>query len=134
MTASLSKEWTSPDQWTFTAGKSQVSVPVRSRLIVNTAEAAIDAAIAGVGVTRVLSYQAEAALRAGVLLRMLRRFEPAPMPISLVHAGQGRPAAEAARVPRFRCAAPEGPARSRLGRVLISSQIDPRSTTGALRT
>jgi DNA-binding transcriptional LysR family regulator len=81
---------TSPDQWTFTAGKSQVSVPVRSRLIVNTAEAAIDAAIAGVGVTRVLSYQAEAALRAGVLLRMLRRFEPAPMPISLVHAGQGR--------------------------------------------
>jgi DNA-binding transcriptional LysR family regulator len=81
---------TSPDQWTFTAGKSQVSVPVRSRLIVNTAEAAIDAAIAGVGVTRVLSYQAEAALRAGVLLRVLRRFEPAPMPISLVHAGQGR--------------------------------------------
>ncbi len=65
-----------------------MSVPVRSRLIVNTAEAAIDAAIAGV--TRVLSYQAEAALRAGVLLRVLRRFEPAPMPISLVHAGQGR--------------------------------------------
>jgi DNA-binding transcriptional LysR family regulator len=67
-----------------------VSVPVRSRLIVNTAEAAIDAAIAGVGVTRVLSYQAANALRAGTLLRVLRRFEPAPMPISLVHAGQGR--------------------------------------------
>jgi DNA-binding transcriptional LysR family regulator len=65
-------------------------VPVRSRLIVNTAEAAIDAAIAGVGVTRVLSYQAEGALRAGTLRRVLRRFEPAPMPVSLVHAGQGR--------------------------------------------
>ncbi len=66
-----------------------MSVPVRSRLIVNTAEAAIDAAVAGVGVTRVLSYQAEAALRTGTLRRVLRRFEPAPMPVSLVHAGQG---------------------------------------------
>jgi DNA-binding transcriptional LysR family regulator len=81
---------TSPDRWMFATGKSQVSVPVRSRLIVNTAEAAIDAAIAGVGVTRVLSYQAANALRAGTLLRVLRRFEPAPMPVSLVHAGQGR--------------------------------------------
>jgi DNA-binding transcriptional LysR family regulator len=80
---------TAPDRWMFVAGKSQVSVPVRSRLIVNTAEAAIDAAIAGVGVTRVLSYQAAKALRAGSLVRVLRRFEPAPMPVSLVHAGQG---------------------------------------------
>jgi DNA-binding transcriptional LysR family regulator len=81
---------TAPDRWTFATGKSEVSVPVRSRLIVNTAEAAIDAAVAGVGVTRVLSYQAEAALRTGTLRRVLRRFEPAPMPVSLVHAGQGR--------------------------------------------
>jgi len=81
---------TAPDRWTFAAGKSQVSVPVRSRLIVNTAEAALDAAIAGVGITRVLSYQAAKALRVGTLLRVLRRFEPAPMPVSLVHAGQGR--------------------------------------------
>jgi DNA-binding transcriptional LysR family regulator len=29
-------------------------------------------------------------LRAGALRRVLRRFEPAPMPVSLVHAGQGR--------------------------------------------
>jgi DNA-binding transcriptional LysR family regulator len=81
---------TAPDRWAFAAGKSQLSVPVRSRLIVNTAEAAIDAASAGLGVTRVLSYQAEAALRAGTLRRVLRRFEPAPMPVSLVHAAQGR--------------------------------------------
>ena len=79
-----------PDRWIFAAGKSQVSVPVRSRLIVNTAEAALDAAIAGLGVTRVLSYQAANALRAGSLVRVLRRFEPAPVPVSLVHAGQGR--------------------------------------------
>ena len=55
----------------------------------NTAEAAIDAAIAGFGITRVLSYQAASALRAGTLARTLRKFEPAPWPVSLVYAGQG---------------------------------------------
>ena len=81
---------TSPEEWTFGAGRSRASVVVRSRLIVNTAEAAIDAAIAGVGITRVLSYQAASALRSRMLVRVLRRFEPAPSPVSLVHAGQGR--------------------------------------------
>jgi DNA-binding transcriptional LysR family regulator len=46
------------DRWTFSDGKKQKRVRVRSRLAVNTAEAAIDAAIAGLGITRVLSYQA----------------------------------------------------------------------------
>jgi DNA-binding transcriptional LysR family regulator len=79
----------SPRAWTFTAGKSDVSVPIHSRLIVNTAEAAIDAAIAGVGVTRVLSYQIADAIRAGTLAVALQDFEPAPWPVSLVYAGQG---------------------------------------------
>jgi DNA-binding transcriptional LysR family regulator len=46
-----------PEAWTFTNGKSELTVATHSRLIVNTAEAAIDAAIAGAGITRVLSYQ-----------------------------------------------------------------------------
>jgi DNA-binding transcriptional LysR family regulator len=79
----------SPDGWKFVVGKSTVSVAIRSRLTVNTAEAAIDAAIAAVGVTRVLSYQVASALRAGTLALALRKFEPAPWPVSLVHAGQG---------------------------------------------
>jgi DNA-binding transcriptional LysR family regulator len=81
---------TSPDGWKFTVGKSTVSVAIRSRLIVNTAEAAIDAAIAAVGVTRVLGYQAASALRGGALVLALRNFEPAPWPVSLVYPGQGR--------------------------------------------
>jgi len=81
---------TSPEEWTFGAGRSRASVAVHSRLIINTAEAAIDAAIAGVGVTRVLSYQAASALRSRTLVRVLRRFEPAPSPVNLVYAGQGR--------------------------------------------
>lgn len=80
---------TPPDAWAFTTGKSEVSIPVHSRLIVNTAEAAIDAAIAGVGVTRVLSYQIASAMQAGMLAVALQEFEPAPWPISLVYASQG---------------------------------------------
>jgi DNA-binding transcriptional LysR family regulator len=79
----------SPDAWKFAVGKSTVSVAIHSRLIVNTAEAAIDAAIAGIGITRVLSYQVASALRAGTLALALREFEPKPWPVSLVYAGQG---------------------------------------------
>lgn len=79
------------EAWRFPVEGSEVNVPVRSRLVVNTAEAAIDAAIAGAGVTRVLCYQIDAAERDGRLQRLLRQFEPPPLPISLVHAGQRRP-------------------------------------------
>lgn len=75
--------------WGFARGKTEVTVQVRSRLQVNAAEAAIDAAIAGVGLTKVLSYQVDAAVRAGTLRILLREFEPEPWPVSLVHAGHG---------------------------------------------
>ena len=81
---------TSADAWLFEGGKSMVSVPVHSRLVVNTAEAAIDAAVAGLGITRVLSYQAANAIRAGTLTRLLRPFESTPAPVHLVYAEQGR--------------------------------------------
>ena len=56
-----------------------------SRLSVNTADAAVAAAVAGVGITRVLSYQAEAALRDGGLLPLLKRFEDTEIPVHLVY-------------------------------------------------
>jgi DNA-binding transcriptional LysR family regulator len=77
----------SADTWTFATGQSEISVPIHSRLVVNTAEAAIEAAIAGVGVTRVLSYQIVNALGSGALVVVLDRFEPPPSPVSLVHTG-----------------------------------------------
>lgn len=70
------------DSWTFVASQ---TVQVRSRLVVNTAEGAIDAAVAGVGLTRVLSYQVADALRAGTLVIVLSRFEPPPLPVHLIH-------------------------------------------------
>ena len=79
-----------PDFWVFPTSKSYVSAAVHSRLVVNTAEAAIDAAIAGLGVTRVLSYQVAAAVKAGVLNIVLEEVEPLPSPVSLVYSGQRR--------------------------------------------
>lgn len=75
----------SSDSWRFANGRTNLSVPVRSRLVVNTAEAAIEAAIAGVGITRVLSYQVADALKAGTLAVALQDFEPEPSPVSLVY-------------------------------------------------
>jgi len=66
----------------------EATITPRARLIVNTAESAIDAAIAGIGVTRVLSYQIEAAVRSGALKVVLDAFEPTPLPVSLVHSGE----------------------------------------------
>jgi DNA-binding transcriptional LysR family regulator len=68
----------------------QQTVLVRARLSVNTVEAAIDAAIAGVGLTNVLSYQAASAVSEGKLKLVLREFEPDPIPVSVMHAGQGK--------------------------------------------
>ncbi|HQT68278.1 MAG TPA: LysR family transcriptional regulator, partial [Acetobacteraceae bacterium] len=48
----------------------------------------IDAAIAGAGVTRVLSYQAAQAIREGTLQTILEPFEPEPLPVSILHPAQ----------------------------------------------
>jgi DNA-binding transcriptional LysR family regulator len=80
----------STEDWVFPGPKSkrELRVPMRARLSVNTAEAAIDAAAAGVGVTRVLSYQVEQALLDGRIQIVLAEFEPEAAPVSLIHAGR----------------------------------------------
>jgi len=60
------------------------SVPVHSRLSVNTAEAALDAAAQGVGLTRILSYQAARLLSQGALKTVLHTFEPKAVPVNLL--------------------------------------------------
>jgi len=79
----------SPQPWIFRDPKSkrELRAPVRSRLSVNTAEAAIDGAAAGLGVTRVLSYQVAEAVLDGRIQIVLAEYEPAPLPVSLIHAG-----------------------------------------------
>jgi DNA-binding transcriptional LysR family regulator len=78
---------TTAEAWTFEQGKSEISVPISARLTVTTAEAVVDAAISGVGIARVLSYQAAQALRDRRLALALVDFEPAPWPVHLVYTG-----------------------------------------------
>jgi DNA-binding transcriptional LysR family regulator len=75
------------DRWDFAGGQSVALTP---RLAVNTAEAALDAAAEGLGITRVLSYQMEAAERQGRLRRVLTECEPEPLPVHLLHDAQGQ--------------------------------------------
>jgi DNA-binding transcriptional LysR family regulator len=75
----------SPDVRTFVGDKTNVAVPVHSRLIVSNAEAACDAARAGIGIAFAFSYNVEAALEAGTLTTLLDEFQPAPLPVSLVY-------------------------------------------------
>lgn len=81
---------TSVDGWSFREGGRDRLVAIRPRLVVNTAEAAIDAAAADLGITRALSYQIAAARRAGRLQSVLVAFEPPAWPVSLVYAAQGQ--------------------------------------------
>lgn len=84
--------------WSFEVGKHLVSVRPRARLLVNSPEVAMQAAIAGEGVTRVLSYQAASAVKAGQLRVILSEFEQEPIPIHVIHR-EGKNAA--ARVRAF---------------------------------
>lgn len=74
--------------WSFGTSAKEQAAPIRSRLTVNTAEAAIDAAISGAGLTRVLSYQIADAVRSGLLRIVLDDHEPDPTPVSLVYPSQ----------------------------------------------
>ena len=81
------------DRWSFRDGRGGFAVAVRPRLVVNSGEAAIDAAVGGLGLTCVLSYQVTDALAAGTLRRVLTAFELPSMPIHVVHpAGRHLPA------------------------------------------
>ncbi len=102
----------SSEHWTFRDPKSkrEIRAPVRSRLAVNTAEAAIDGAAAGLGVTRVLSYQVAQAVLDGRIEIVLAEYEPEPSPVSLVHASSGIDAAQGADASGFRRASAAGAA------------------------
>ena len=72
--------------WKFVRGRRATVVPVRSRLCVNTSEAAVLAAIEGAGLARVMSYKMDAARRAGKLVVVLENFEPEPLPVHIIYA------------------------------------------------
>lgn len=81
--------------WRFGPGASR-SVTVQPRLACNTNAAAIAAAVAGWGITRLLSYQVAGLVAEGRLQRVLADFEEEPLPIHVIHP-EGRRAAARVR-------------------------------------
>lgn len=79
------------DDWVF---RDNLRVAPPARFYVNSSEVAINAAIAGQGVTRVLSYMVAPALAAGTVQIVLQDYELPPVPVQLVHAEGRRASAQ----------------------------------------
>lgn len=76
----------SPTQeWQFATADGNRAVRLQPRLTVTSNDSAIAAACAGMGITRVLSYQVTAQLAAGELQRVLPGSEPPALPIHVLH-------------------------------------------------
>jgi DNA-binding transcriptional LysR family regulator len=73
------------ERWSFAEGQGEQSVVVDARLVVNTVQAALDAAVAEGGIVGALSYQTAPLEAAGALRRILVAYEPPPIPIHIVH-------------------------------------------------
>ncbi len=90
------------------AGRRLKSVRVTCRLMTNSAGAAIDAAVRGLGIVSPLSYQVEKQIVQGLLVPLLEAYEPEPVPVNLVFRPLGRANSGAVRafidhaVPRLR--------------------------------
>ena len=71
--------------WRFHFPEGEQSVRVQPRLTVTSNDAAIEAALQGLGITRLLSYQAADEIAAGELVTLLEDFEPPPSPVHIIH-------------------------------------------------
>jgi DNA-binding transcriptional LysR family regulator len=76
-------------EWRF-GPSGKPAIRLDPRLIVNTADAAIGAAIDGVGIARVFSYQVREAIAAGRLVTLLDAFAPPSVPVHLVYQANRR--------------------------------------------
>jgi DNA-binding transcriptional LysR family regulator len=83
-------------EWKFVEQGKASSVRVQPRLTVTTNDAAIESAIAGFGLTRLLSYQIAPYLASGQLKAVLSGYEPPPLPIHVIHR-EGRQSAAKVR-------------------------------------
>jgi DNA-binding transcriptional LysR family regulator len=72
-------------EWRFVEDGREVRVACAPRFATNSADAAIQYAEQGGGLTRVLAYQAAEAIKAGRLRIVLAKFEQPPLPIHIVY-------------------------------------------------
>jgi DNA-binding transcriptional LysR family regulator len=76
---------TAAPEWRFVEAGREVRVVCTPRFTTNSADAAIQYAGQGGGLTRVLAYQAADAIKAGRLRIVLEKFEPPALPIHAVY-------------------------------------------------
>jgi DNA-binding transcriptional LysR family regulator len=74
-----------PPDWRFVEDGREVRLTCAPRFTTNSADAAIQYAEQGGGLTRVLAYQAADAIKAGRVRVVLAKFEQPPLPIHLVY-------------------------------------------------
>lgn len=72
-------------EWRFQQNGAKRTVKVAPCLLVNTNDGALEAARAGFGLTRLLSYQVAPQLASGELTRVLGAFEEAALPVQVIH-------------------------------------------------
>jgi len=71
--------------WIFNTAQGMRNQRIRPRLVVTSNAAAVEAALANFGLTRLLSYQVAPQLADAKLQTVLEEFEPEPRPIHIVH-------------------------------------------------
>jgi DNA-binding transcriptional LysR family regulator len=76
---------TAPPDWRFVKDGREVRIAPTPRFTTNSADAAIQYAAQGGGLTRVLAYQAADAIKDGRLKIVLAKFEPPALPIHIVY-------------------------------------------------
>lgn len=88
-------------EWRFEGRGRPYRFGSRARLRVNNADAAIAAAVAGRGITRVLSYMVDRQVREGRLEIVLADHEPPPVPVHVLHQEPGQTSARVRAVVDF---------------------------------
>lgn len=83
-------------EWRLVENGAPKLVKLQPRMTTTTNDSAVAAAVAGFGLTRLMSYQVAEHVREGRLQVVLSEFETAPLPVHLVHR-EGRHASQKAR-------------------------------------
>jgi len=83
-------------EWQFVTNNKKLSVKVNPRLTVTNNDAAIQAALQGFGITRLMSYQLAPHLASGQLQTILSAYEQPRLPIHVLHS-EGRQASAKVR-------------------------------------
>jgi len=83
-------------EWRMQHHGAPLSVRLQARMSTTTNDSAMAAVAGGFGLTRLLSYQVAEYLRAGTLQAVLTEFEPAPLPVHVLHR-EGRQASHRVR-------------------------------------